>query len=494
MRSLHRHFFVLFTLALGFLLASGGAAAFGKSPALLTDIFVQRESAANTQNVESAVDRDAPEFVPGSVKEPLSIPTEGTAIHADLNAKVLSVYKEGSVERTFPILATGKPGSTYETPAGRYTIKTKEKSHFSSITKIWMPYSMHFYGNYFIHGWPHKDDGTLVNGAYSGGCIRLSTEDAEALFSIIDIGTPIVVTGVRDEVTAAPKGYYVRSSGVPIPRGISATAYAVADLTTGDVLLEEQGNAVLPIASVSKLFTVLTALDHLDHYKEITISQSAVDTEGVGGDLVPGDKLEVEEFVFPLLLESSNDAAVVLAEHVGERRFIDLMNIKVSSIGLKQTRFADSSGLSPGNTSTALDLIRLARYLYVSKQHVLGVTTLRTKSLPASESHHAYQWKNISQFLDTPGHIGSKSGFTNEAGETLVAVFNLKMTEFESRPIGIVLLGSTDRKKDADLIREYISESVFYTYLANTKTSASADDPENAAAAASVLPIFQIEN
>ena len=246
----------------------------------------------------------------------------------------------------------------------------------------------------------------------------------------------------------------------------------------------------MPIASISKLFTVLAAFDNFDHYKELSISRTAVDTEGVGGDLVPGDILAVQEFVFPLLLESSNDAAMALAEYVGERRFVDLMNTKVSSIGLKQTHFEDASGLSPKNTSTALDLIRLARYLYISKQHVLDVTTLRTKALPASESHHAYQWKNISQFLDTPGHIGSKSGFTGAAGETLVAVFNLKMTEFEGRPIGIVLLGSTDRKKDADLIRTYISESVFYTYLANTKTSAAVEDMEGATA--SVLPIFQI--
>ncbi len=492
MRSIHRHFFILFTLALGFLLASGGAAALGKSPAMLSDIFVERtpEIPANIGEAPSA--HEIPEFTPGSVKEPLAMPKTGTAIHADLNAKVLAVYKEGKVERTFPILATGKPGSTYETPAGRYTVKTKEKNHFSSITKIWMPYSMHFYGNYFIHGWPHKDDGTLVNSTYSGGCIRLSTEDSAALFEMIDIGTPIIVTGVRDEVTAAPRGYYVRSAAVPIPQGITATAFAVADLSTGDVLLEEQGNVVLPIASISKLFTALTALDHLDHYKELSISESAVDTEGVGGDLRVGDTLEVEELVFPLLLESSNDAAMVFAEYTGEQRFINLMNAKVASIGLKQTTFDDASGLSVGNTSTALDLIRLARYLYVSKQHLLGVTTLRTKILPASNTHHAYQWKNISQFLDVPGHIGSKSGFTGAAGETLVSVFELPMTEFEQRPIGIVLLGSTDRKKDADLIREYISQSVFYTYLANTKTSATGDNvsPE----AASVLPIFQIED
>lgn len=491
MRSLHRHFFVIFTIALGFLLASTGAAALGKSPALLTDLFLKREVDISTDVAQQVNERAAPPFTPGSVKEVLTVPKEGKAIHADLNAKVLTVYQDGTAERTFPILATGKPGSTYETPAGAYTIKTKEKNHFSSITKIWMPYSMHFYGNYFVHGWPHYDDGTIVQSTYSGGCIRLSTEDAGALFNMIDIGTPIVVTGVRDEVTAAPKGYYVRSASVPIPRGISATAFAVADLTTGDVLLEEQGNTPMPIASISKVFTVLTALDNLDHYKLLPISQAAVDTEGVGGDLVPGDKLEVEEFVFPLLLESSNDAAQAIAEHVGERRFVDLMNNKVEAIGLKNTRFADASGLSPQNTSTALDLVRLARYLYVSKQHVLSVMTLRTKTLPATADHRTYQWKNISQFLDTPGHIGSKSGFTGAAGETLLAVFELKMTEFESRPIGIVLLGSQDRKKDADLIREYIEESVFYTYLSNTKSAGG--EAEDMSAAASVLPIFQIE-
>src|SRR5882724_9446532 len=103
-------------------------------------------------------------------------------IEADLTAMQLSVYENGAVVKQVPILTKGRPGSWWETPAGLYQVQNKETNHFSSFGHVYMPWSMDFQGNFFIHGWPYEPDGTPVSSAYSGGCIRLATDDAEKLY------------------------------------------------------------------------------------------------------------------------------------------------------------------------------------------------------------------------------------------------------------------------------------------------------------------------
>src|SRR3989344_4766614 len=100
-------------------------------------------------------------------------------IFADLAAMELVLWKGGAPAKTFPIKARGEERSFFETPNGVYKIRSREENHFSSIGEVWMPWSMHFYGNYFIHGWPYYPSGTPVSEKFSGGCIRLSSADAK---------------------------------------------------------------------------------------------------------------------------------------------------------------------------------------------------------------------------------------------------------------------------------------------------------------------------
>src|SRR3989344_1684839 len=168
-----------------------------------------------------------------------------TFIEADLSAMAVRFYRDGALEKSFDILAKGKPGSWWETPAGLYRISEKAKNHFSSFGRVYQPFSLVFQGNFFIHGWPYYPGGAPVASTYSGGCIRLATEDAEELFSLAGVGTPVLV---YESETAADNFQYRFAT----PE-VSATNYLAADLKNNFVFLRKNERDRVPVASLTKL-------------------------------------------------------------------------------------------------------------------------------------------------------------------------------------------------------------------------------------------------
>ena len=140
------------------------------------------------------------------------------------------------------------------------------------------------------------------------------------------------------------------------------------------------------------------------------------------------------------------------------------MNQKAQQLQMTHTSYKDPSGLSPQNISTAGDLFKLAGYITQNKNDLFEITTKR------SYSDKVHSWSNISQFLGQEGYLGSKSGYTDEAKQTVVSIFNLPLGESGYRPIGITLLQSYDRKKDVETILKYLKKYVYYggTVDANT--------------------------
>ena len=100
--------------------------------------------------------------------------------------------RDGEMVKAWDILSFRDFGK-FATPTGSFEALTKEENHFSSIGKVWMPYSVQFHGDYFIHGWPYYPGGEPVPQGYSGGCVRLSVEDAKELYALIKVGMPILV-------------------------------------------------------------------------------------------------------------------------------------------------------------------------------------------------------------------------------------------------------------------------------------------------------------
>jgi D-alanyl-D-alanine carboxypeptidase len=233
---------------------------------------------------------------------------------------------------------------------------------------------------------------------------------------------------------------------------ISAEAYTVGNLETGEIYLEKNPNTIFSIASISKLFTALASLHILDKEKKITITQSMLDAWGDAGNLVLDEQFTVDELIYPLLLESSNDAAEALAQSHGYDIFIDLMNSFAMEIGMNETSFKDSSGLSPANVSNTNNLFTLSRYIYKSEKHLLELMRQKEMTLATTTDHGFHHFVSIHPFSIYEPFMGGKTGRTVSAKESMISLFSYrsKLNPDISVPIVIIVLRSDYEEREID--------------------------------------------
>jgi D-alanyl-D-alanine carboxypeptidase len=384
-------------------------------------------------------------------------------IEADLTTMKISLYEKGTMIWEGDILTKGKPGSWWETPAGLYSVKSKAVSVFSGFGHVYMPEAMQFQGNFFIHGWPYYPDGTPVASAYSGGCIRLSTTDATRVFQWAKIGTPILVYEKDLGSDAARYDY----TGLNLPSG----AYLAADLRSNFVFASHNTTSALPIASLTKLMTALVATEYINLDRNITVTPDMLVGTSVPR-LKAGESYTAYQLLFPLLEESSNEAALAIAAPLGKASFVAHMNEKAQSIGMTSTHFVDPAGMKDENVSTAEDLFRLAKYIYNNRNFVFKVTTGRVKGA-AYDAPDFPGLKNFNVFTDDPEFVGGKVGVTDTWKKTIASVFehNFALPEDSSstdasvasaddvRPIVLIILGSDDDVTQAKELLSYVASS-----------------------------------
>ncbi|MEY2664824.1 MAG: hypothetical protein RIT04_632 [Candidatus Parcubacteria bacterium] len=235
---------------------------------------------------------------------------------------------------------------------------------------------------------------------------------------------------------------------------ITAESYLIGNLVTGEVYLSKNPDRIVPIASITKIFTTLTAREVIATSTMIVITDKVLDAGyGSAGGLVENESFSPQELEYPLLLESSNDAAEALAASVGYDTYMQSMNALAQKIGLKQTRFFDPSGMSPGNVSNARDLFKLAQYLYANEQGLLEITRLPTMSLATTTTHQNHLFVNIDPFVYDPHFIGGKTGRTNEAKEAMLSLFTYSSGGI-TYPVGMIVLRSdfSARETDSDTL------------------------------------------
>jgi D-alanyl-D-alanine carboxypeptidase len=370
-----------------------------------------------------------------------------TFIEANLSTMELTYYDQGIAVFTAKILTKGKEGSWWETPAGLYKIETKEENHFSTFGEVYQPWSMAFQGNFFIHGWPYYPGGEAVSSTFSGGCIRLSNEDAEALFKQVAVGTPILVF----ESDFQSDGYTYEATPPPV----SASAFLVADLESKTVLASKNHEAAFPIASITKLVTALVAAEYINLDKDIYITEGMLASTTVPR-LSAGTTESAYGLLFPLLLESSNEAAEAFARHLGRDWFISLMNKKADSLGMFQSEFADPAGFDSGNVASPQDLLHLLQYLYNNRSFILRISSGRD----VVSAYTPVRFSGLQNFNNTTkeeNFIGGKVGETLASKQTDVSLFEV-VVEGKKRVIAMVLLGSEDRNADMEVLKAHVYE------------------------------------
>jgi hypothetical protein len=376
-------------------------------------------------------------------------------IYADLTAMQLFLYENGEVVDIINILTRGKKGSWWDTPSGIYTAGVRTPKHFSSIGNVYMPWSIQFQGNFFIHGWPYYPDGTPVESTYSGGCIRLSVPDSKKVydFAAESVRVPILISDVPSEARRTP---YIAKQTL---EGVSAFAYIAADLDNGSVFFSENANDELPIASVTKLMTALVASEYVYLGREIRVSEAMLAANGSTSGLTAGKVFSAHALLYPLLTESSNDAAEVLARFLGRSSFVTFMNAQARSLAMSETVFADPSGISDHNVSTASDLLRLAKYIYEKRSFILDIT--RGENFDFFGDPVFLGLKNFNRLTDIPEFHGGKVGHTTAAQDTMLSVFVIVDDAGVAHPIGISVLGSQHSLTDTQLIFRTIKERYF---------------------------------
>ncbi|HCI05234.1 TPA: hypothetical protein DEX28_00625 [Patescibacteria group bacterium] len=226
-----------------------------------------------------------------------------------------------------------------------------------------------------------------------------------------------------------------------------------ADLKNNFVFFEKNSSSVLPIASLTKLMTAVIATEYVNLEKEIEVTQAMLAPTSVPR-LKIGQTYKAYDLLFPLMTESSNEAAQALSYFLGPQMFVELMNKKAESLDMESTVFADSSGISPVSAASAKNLFSLAKYLYFNRQFVLSLTN---NSIDTSV-YGAPKFSYLSNF-NKPGNsssiwkqfVGGKIGLTKASEQTIVSVFELELKN-EKRPVAIIVLGSNNNFKDVEEI------------------------------------------
>ncbi|MBT9385776.1 D-alanyl-D-alanine carboxypeptidase [Pseudooceanicola sp. CBS1P-1] len=213
--------------------------------------------------------------------------------------------------------------------------------------------------------------------------------------------------------------------GAPQPPELAQVAsYVVMDAQTGDILAEKGATLSRAPASLTKMMTAYLTYKALQHGmlsldQTVPVSTAAWKAGGSRMFISPSSTVTVNQLLHGLIIESGNDAAIALAEAVGgtQDAFVGLMNAEAERLGLKDTHYANVSGLpDPGLHTTALDVAKLSRAIILDYPQFLQISAQKDYTF---DKIHQRSWNPV-LFRD-PSVDGLKTGLTDAAGHCIAA-------------------------------------------------------------------------
>lgn len=237
---------------------------------------------------------------------------------------------------------------------------------------------------------------------------------------------------------------------------VSARSAIAVDAETFGIIFEKNADEKLPMASTTKIITAIAAIENANPDDIVTVSENAANTEGSSVWLEVGEKLSMMELLYALMLESGNDAAVAIAEHISgsEENFAKLMNETCKKAGAYNTNCVTPNGLDDDeHYTTARDLALISRYAMQSDVFREIVAT-QYKSIPWEGKEWDRALSNHNKLLKSyDGALGIKTGYTKKSGRCLVSA--AKMGEFETI---VVTLNAPDDWNDHKNLLDYSFE------------------------------------
>lgn len=245
----------------------------------------------------------------------------------------------------------------------------------------------------------------------------------------------------------------------------TAKSYCVINSVTGEVVMQKAADEKLPMASTTKIMTLLVALENSKPDDIVTVSKTAVLEEGSSAYLKPGAKITMRDVCYGLMLNSGNDAAVAIAEHISGDvdSFVKLMNDTADKMGMKNTHFITPNGLHDDeHYTTATELAKITRYALKNetfREIVASRSYTSSMKMPDGTVENVEYINHNRLLKELDGCIGVKTGFTKDAGRCLVSAVAREGAEYI-----IVTLNDSD---DWDTHKE-LCEKTFQTHTRKT--------------------------
>lgn len=260
---------------------------------------------------------------------------------------------------------------------------------------------------------------------------------------------PVIIETVSDTLETAGAVQAEESKNANL--NLDVKAAVLMDAETGKILYQQDGHKELPPASVTKVMTMLLALEAVEDGKvkltdQVTISERAASMGGSQMYMEVGEVHTLEELLSGIAIVSANDACVAVAEYIAgsEEVFVEKMNQRAQELGMRDTHFVNTNGLPVAEHYTsAYDIAVMSRLLLKHEETREWFTTWQTTinvGLPGKEKEFGLTNTNklIKQY---PGANGIKTGFTQEAGFCLSA----SATKEDTTLIGVVLGAKTSK-------------------------------------------------
>jgi D-alanyl-D-alanine carboxypeptidase (penicillin-binding protein 5/6) len=268
---------------------------------------------------------------------------------------------------------------------------------------------------------------------------RSTGDTAEpAPYHVID--SPVVETIARQQQETIPV--------TEVPASLQARYALLMDADNRRVLYEKNGYEKAPMASTTKIMTLLITLENGNLDDLVTVSEYAASMPDVQLNMKQGEQYRLGDLVYSLMLESHNDTAVAIAEHIGGsvEGFADLMNAKAQELGAYDTHFVTPNGLDrEDHYTTAYDLALIASYA-IENEDFLNIVQTASYTFHEQTTGKCFTVNNKDRFLTSyEGALGIKTGFTGNAGYCFVGAAERQ----GKRLVSVVLASGWPPNRDA---------------------------------------------
>ena len=236
----------------------------------------------------------------------------------------------------------------------------------------------------------------------------------------------------------------LEAQGINLELAKNAKSAILMEFHTGEVVYEKNSNQMLPPASMTKIMTMLIAMDEIKEGNlkitdMVTASDKSKNQEGSKIFLESGEKMSVEDLFKAVWIASANDAAMALAEHISgtEEAFVARMNEKAKSLGLKNTSFKNPTGLTaPNHYSSAYDMAIMARCILINYKETVLKYSKTYEDYLRKDTDKPFWLVNTNKLIRKDGIDGLKTGWTNESGYCLTATMEKNDLRFISVVMG----------------------------------------------------------